>query len=263
LIDDRKSEPGSAPRPPLIALALLPSDAPPELARIEGELGETFGGLAELDRDSGSLDLKLEDLRIRIAPRAEKVPENVLDGPCRQAWYWPEASEVLANHGSHVAVILDRGSGSPAHHCLLLSKIADRVGRLGSYLGAYWDPATMVHSAAAFGSSVEEADGRDLPLRLWVHFHAIVNDDGTHSLVTTGLDHLGLKEIEVRAARVSAEIVNGWAYNIAHYQLVEGREIRHGEAVGTDRENWVRVHHLPSAIDPDRTVLYLDFDEGR
>ena len=67
----------------------------------------------------------------------------------------------------------------------------------------------------------------------------------------------------IRSINSTNPETNAWAYNVAHYQLVSKKPVLHGQAVGRTREDWVRVYHLPSALDEERTVLYLDFDEGK
>ena len=49
---------------------------------------------------------------------------------------------------------------------------------------------------------------------------------------------------------------------MAHYQISQEAQIEHRQAVGRSRDDWVRVYRIPSALDPERTVLYLDFEEG-
>ena len=49
----------------------------------------------------------------------------------------------------------------------------------------------MVHSFAAFRESAEQMTESQIPLRIWVRFQLVENDDGTHSLFTQGLKPLG------------------------------------------------------------------------
>ena len=99
-----------------------------------------------------------------------------------------------------------------------------------------------------------------LPLRLWVDFQVWRNDDGTHSLRTSGMESFGQRELEVHGSTKGPDEVASWAYNVAHYILGDGVEVEDGHAVGRSPTEWIRVHHTPSIHDPERTVYYLDLE---
>ncbi len=248
----------------LIALLALPAETPPELEAIAQSIALFFTDSSrEIDPNGAALRLRIEDQHIHIAREAHPIPWSVLEQPCRAAWYWPDAAEELGRHRSHIAVALPGpGQGSPVTRSLLLTRLVALLGESFQYLGVHWDAAPMVHAAKDFSDSAREMGSQNLPLRLWAEFRTFTHKDGTHSLNTRGLEALGLREIEARRARQRPEEINGWAYNIAHYQLAEKVQLQHGQAVGKNAHDWVRVYQLRSAVDPERTVLYLDFDEG-
>ena len=248
----------------LIALVAFADSAPPSLEAMWKKLGAYFHDTAtlELDYAADALKVRIEDQELQIGAQEQPIPWRKLERLAEDAWYWPQALEKLRPHQSTVALVLANGPGSPVHRSMLVTRVAALIGEAFGYIGVYWDPATMIHSAQSFSESAREMNPKQLPLRLWVNFRSIRHQDDTQSLFTDGLESLGLREIEVCASRATPEDINEWAYNIANYQLVQNIEIEHGQAVGKTPQNWVRVYHVPSALDPNRTVLTLDFEEG-
>ncbi len=222
-----------------------------------------FGDAAELKLGpSGkTLEIELNDEEITVAPALHPVPKEVTRNALENAWYWPDAESRFGGHRSHMAVVIKDVSESSARlKSMLLTRLTSVIGEALGYVGVYWEPAEAVHSSEAFSESSRAMSEKELPLRIWVRFNLVENPDGTHSLYTTGLDPLGFLELEVRASKRPPENIQGWAFNIAHFLLDRGVLIPDGDTVGVSQSEWIRVHHLPSAIDPERRCLYLDLD---
>ena len=59
----------------------------------------------------------------------DPIPWADLEGPCREAWYWPEAAEALRDHTSHLLVtLIDEGSKSVDKSVILTQLVSGLVG---------------------------------------------------------------------------------------------------------------------------------------
>lgn len=229
----------------------------PEGRFLEGRFGLAAGGAGT----AGDRDGESEEGTFVIARVEAPIPAETIAPACAAAWYWPEAAVAFDGCESHLAVIV-KGE-EPARALLrsfLLTRLTVLLGEPNGYVGVYWEPAGLVHSPEAFSESSRAMGENELPLRLWIRFQLVQNDDRTHSLFTQGLDALGFPEVEVRQCRKAPENIQGWAFNVAHYTLKQGKPIAHGETVGVNPSEWIRIYHLPSALEPERTVMFLDLD---
>ncbi len=172
------------------------------------------------------------------------------------AWHWPEAAQTFQRHRSQLAVIIERGPGSAIHKSLLLSRLVALLGADFDYLAVYWDAATMVHAAEVFTAAASQMSPRSLPLRLWVDFRFIPDDDGSLTLVTFGLRAFDLFEIEIRSSARSAAVLLRLAFNLAYHQL-DGGVVEDDQTIGRDDDERILVRHERSMFDPERTVLSL------
>ncbi|MEE8143417.1 MAG: hypothetical protein V3T77_09990, partial [Planctomycetota bacterium] len=186
-----------------IALLALPAEKPPPLDTLAECLTGFFGDSATLQMDAAeeALSVSVADQQLQVASKAAAIPWSVLEGPVDAAWYWPQARAELRGHRCHLAVVLRESATPPVVASLLLTRSVALLGERLSYLGVLWDAAPIVHSAASFSESARAMDPQALPLRLWVDFQILSNEDGSTSLFTRGLEALGGQEIEVRGAR--------------------------------------------------------------
>ncbi len=244
----------------LIALEELPEEW---LDRVEGAILPIWGETFERDpRITDGIAGKVGDEGVRIVGVPEAIPESVLAGPCRGAWYWPEATERLGRHRGHlIAVVKGPLGGDPVMRALMLTRLTALILHALDGIGVLWAGAPSVHDAEPFRDSADEMAMDRLPLRLWVDFQVWRNDDdGTHSLRTNGMEPFGRHELEIHGSPKDQDEVASWAYNIAHYILERGIEVEDGHAVGKSRTEWIRVHRTESVFDPEKTVYYLDLE---
>lgn len=243
----------------LVALPELPADWRERAGRA---IGAAFGEAFERDpRIAEGIAGSVGEERLRVVAVEEPIPDAVLSGPIEGAWYWPEAEDELAKQRAHlVCVAKGPADGSPRLRALVLTRLLAILLRELEGLGIVWGGAPSLHSAAAFLASADEMTPERLPLRLWVDFQVWRNDDGTHSLRTNGMEPFGRHELEVHGSKMGQDEVASWAYNVAHYMLEKGIEVEDGHAVGKSPSEWIRIHHVPSAFDREKTVYYLDLE---
>lgn len=174
---------------------------------------------------------------------------------------WPSGREEAAAHRAHVIVTLAGGSGesTPVASALALSKLALVALRLFDGIGVYWGAASVCHSRESFESACEGMSDEQLPVLVWLRFQFVRDDDGSTFFYTLGMPAFGLMDIEVDRVEGEPGELFGFVADIAHYLLQNGPVIADGNTVGGSAEERIVVRHLPSRIDPDKTVHKILF----
>lgn len=93
----------------MISIVALQSASEPE----DHEIGDLIRGLLGEDTivrlaDGGKTTVaEVADVVVKVSCKDHTIPEDLLDGPLSEAWYWPEAEEVLGEHQTHLIVIVE------------------------------------------------------------------------------------------------------------------------------------------------------------
>ena len=187
------------------------------------------------------------------------IPWSQLEGPCATAWYWPTATEALRDHQAHLLVTLvDEGGKEVPKSTALTQLVAGLVANAKS-CGVFWGPGRLVHPPQAFLEQAAQLTSDDLPLFLWVDFRVERTDTGGTRLYTTGLEAMGYTELEVDDYPGEPQTLLEYAYNIAHYQLNQAKEINEGDTIGLTDEIQMVAHRGPSMFDESLEVVKLEF----
>lgn len=170
-----------------------------------------------------------------------------------RAWYWPEASDVLAR--ARTGLRLSGASGAdPVEAALALTKEAAAKARERGAIAVVWEATGLPHEAAAFVDQAEDASREDLPLYLWVRFEGTQGDDGTLGMRTHGLAALGTMEVEVEGSRRDGEHVLECVTDIALFLLTSATVPDDGETIEVTHGE-LRVRRMPSLRGDGTTAL--------
>ncbi len=206
-----------------------------------------------------SLIFPLGDGKAAVALMPAPIPWSNLEGPCAAAWWWPEATERMRTHASHLLLALTGESGDAVRRALELTHLTAAAIAHVETAGVYWGGGRLVHEPKVFVVQARGAGLDRLPLHLWIDFRVETGDDGTLRLFTTGMQAFGKMEIEIPRSRRTAAELYQFARSIADYILARGAEVRDGHTVGRWEEEKVPATHAPSMWDPTMPVLRLDF----
>jgi hypothetical protein len=206
--------------------------------------------------------LALGDLTAAVTLVRRPIPWSQLEGPAATAWYWPEAATALRSHTAHLLVTVVDEGGRAVDKAAALTRWTAAIAANSSASGVFWGPGRLVHPPAAFVDQAARIAADDWPLFLWVDFR--IESDGAAGLrlFTTGLDALGVCEIEVDRFHGEAQTLLDAAYNFGHYQLTTGKAIRDGESVGLSDTLEATVRRGPSLLGGDLEVLRLELEGG-
>jgi hypothetical protein len=246
---------------PLIAAALLrgmmfsfePVQKSLETFRFNGR---RLGGF-EIKDQSLSCSVGNEIIVLMLMPAP--YPWCDLEGPCHTSWMWPEGKSAMdvKAHQSHVLIRVVGGNSPPIDRHQLLTQLAAACAQQPETMAIYWPYATLVHEPKLF---VEMAKGSEgvAPLFLSVDYRVFRNEDGSTGLFTTGLDPLGLMELEIPSIDMKPGELREWAMNISGYMLENGPVLKDGDTVGMSAEQKIRIRHCKSQYNRELTVIRME-----
>jgi hypothetical protein len=246
---------------PLIAMVALNTPSLPSPAAIIQGFKAVSGisvDLTSLHAKEGNIVFGIGNDNAAIALVRRPIPWSNLEGPCATAWWWPEATEKMRRHGSHVLVALVGDRGNPVPRCITLTHLVAAVAANADAAGIYWGGGALVHDPLVFIEQAKDISLGSLPLYLWIDFRVEQNQDGSCRLFTTGMKVFDHMEIEIpHSARPAAEVLR-FAHAIADYVIMSEKTIREGETIGRSEAEKVCVNHAPSMWDANTTVMRLD-----
>jgi hypothetical protein len=193
-----------------------------------------------------------------IALMPAPIPWPDLEGPCETAWYWPDASKALRKHSNHLLVSLLSPEYDAITTAQLLTCVTAAASESCDATGIYWGEGTLVHLPRTFVDQAKEMTRDYLPLYLWIDFRVQSHGKDAYDLFTTGLKYFGHMEIEVRNTRLEPMELIGRVFNVAHYLLDNGPVLKHGDTIGGDEKEKVRIKHAASMWDKSQKVLVLE-----
>jgi hypothetical protein len=243
----------------VLANSTEPCDADQAAEAVSEILGPEF--IAEVD-DGGVVGVTCGSETIGfLALMPAPIPGGEAEDNAAGNFFWPNGRDESAAHRSHVIVTVAGGSdpGSPVEAALMLSKLSLVALRLYDGIGVYWGSARVCNSRAFFEASCEGMSEDQLPVPVWLRFQFVRDDDGTKGLYTLGMPQFGLMDVEVERFDGDPEDVFGIVCGMAHYLLQSGPVIADGNTVGGTPEEQIIVRHLPSRVDPGRTVYKILF----
>jgi hypothetical protein len=186
------------------------------------------------------------------------IPWSDLEGPAATAWHWPEATEVLQAHGTHLVVGIMNKDLPPVAQSIFATLLVSAVIEAAEAATAvYWGSGTTVCPARRFVESALEMEPQVLPVQLWVEFRFFQSEAGLN-LFTTGMAALGLLEIEIRDSTSSAEDLYDTVFMIAQYGANAGPILLDGQTIGATEDERILIRHLPSQWDRPGDVIVLD-----
>ncbi|WNG36299.1 DUF4261 domain-containing protein [Archangium violaceum] len=212
----------------------------------------------EVSHEGDTLSFELGGAIVTLTLMRVPIPWGDLEGPARAAWHWPEATERLKVHLGHVIVAVLAPGMDRVSTMLLLTRVVASVAATADASGVYWGEGPVVNAPEDFVEEAKRTSRERLPLYLWLAFQLVRNPDGTFTLCTSGMKSFELMELEWVACRTKpAELVDR-AFNFAHYLLDHGPVLKDGDTIGLSAQERFRVRHLPSVVEPSRTVYRID-----
>ncbi len=248
-------------KPILAMIALNSADMPgiKNLAKSFYDLSGIKINTSSEKTEDNALNFSIGKDSARLILISEPIPWSQLEGPCATAWWWPEAAEKMRGHTHHLIVTYFGKSEDLVGNYLTLTRLVSAAAAHTNAAGIYWGAGTLVHEPNMFTQQTAAISRENLPLDLWIDFRIGRNEDGSFSLVTTGMKEFNHLEIEILQSFSQPDQIMDFVFTIAHYIIAADVDVRDGETIGRTAEEKIPARHLPSIWDKSETALRLDF----
>jgi hypothetical protein len=213
----------------------------------------------EASENDNTITCWLGDDMVAVSLMPAPIPWSDLEGPCATAWWWPEATDRMRKHTSHVIVALMGETGELLERHIRLTHLVAAVAANTDAAGIYWGSGTVVHDPQAFQVQSANLAPDNLEPQLWVDMRLEQNDDNSYRYFTTGMQAFGCPELEIRKSQRRPDEILDFGYAIVNYILTSGVTIKDGETIGRSADEKIKARHKPSMWDKNRTILDLAF----
>lgn len=236
-----------AERGSALSIVLLAEPRLPSAKQFQQNLEKRLAGRLRVSgiecEDAEAFALRAGDniVLVRLLPRP--APEELIKDLCVNAWYWRQACEATSKHRAQAVVSVMRSSLDALDLRLLLT---DAVNVLmdDNAIASYW--LASLQSREAFLRQSAKISRDEVPVWLWVNFRVSNDVEKGFSLSTSGMDQLGLSEIEAKDVNRPGREVFTLLLGMAQYLASRGPVIKDGETIGESPRLNIRVQKAPS-----------------
>ncbi|MGE5416081.1 MAG: DUF4261 domain-containing protein [Acidobacteriota bacterium] len=251
------------PKPIMVMVALANSDLPATelLFDLFNRICENAGDVKNIERNEDIIIFEYDGEIGYIALMEAPFPWSDLEGPCATAWHWPEATEKMRQQTAHILISLisKKTDIDMIARTKLFTQLTASVAEATDAIGVYWGSGTVVQSRDVFVNQAKKMDSGSLPVMLWTEFRLQKRPDGSFDLITTGMEALGLMEIEILGSKKTPLELVDFVHNIASYLLINGPVIRDGDTVGEDENQRITVKFMSSVWKRPGKVMMINF----
>lgn len=165
----------------------------------------------------------------------------------------------LPPHAAHL-IVTASGNEAPSKAAALSSftSVLAAVTVASHAVGVYWGSAGATHSPDFFVSVAEERDP-DSRILLWTGVSLAREADGRLSLLSLGMQQLGLPDLLLVAPKSTAgNAALGTFFDLLNYTAKRGEALREGDTVGRTAKEKLPVTYVASPVDPDKQVWRVE-----
>jgi hypothetical protein len=243
-----------------MAMIALGPNARLSSAAIQAELARQWPSLPRADAreaQDNTFAFRVGALDVIAGHMPAPIPWSDLEGPCAMSWLWKDAASVLRTHATHLILTVS-GDEGPIDRLRLLTQVTAAIlASCPEAVGVFWTHAAMVIQPPLFREFATEMIER--PLYLWVDFRVGSNAAGKTSGFTTGMESLGLMELETEDSPEPAGELRERLFGLANYLLDNGPVIGDGDTIGEDANERIQVVYADSAFGHKGKVMRLQY----
>lgn len=243
----------------IVAMPMLMSADMPDLVKLEEQLQSLSEVVLTASASSKEhvVSFELDDIPISVIIIPQPIPWAELEGPCKTSLFWKNATQEVRSHSAHMLVSAT-GNAEPHELAWYLTKAIEALLLTVDAIGVYWGSGTLVTHKEMFISMSSRSSEEYLPLYLWIDFRCQQEDEETFSLFTTGMQSLGVMEIEIQDAKHVPPVLIDKAFNLAHYLLDNGPVLKDGDTFGVGPNERMKIRHSASFVERGEKVYRLE-----
>lgn len=259
----KSKEKKTDPEMPIGMIAVMDSEVPQaeKMFVLYNSLCENQNIIEKLEKKEDTILFEINGELGFISLMPAPIPWSDLEGPCVTAWHWNQAEEIMRSHKFHYLVSLmpKNKEVTEVERALILTKIIASVLEATDSVGVYWAPGALVNSKDHFISTALEASSENLPLNLWIEFRIEKSGTDRINVITTGMNALGHKELEIINSKREISEILGFGYDIAYYLLENGPVIKDGDTLGMDADEKINAFYQKSLWDREEDVIQIQY----
>ncbi|MEQ1821218.1 MAG: DUF4261 domain-containing protein [Fimbriimonadaceae bacterium] len=220
-----------------ILMLLLGSVETLNISAVQQAMSELFPTVAcELEPDVNPLFGKVNGIQVMAAPMGVPIPTNEVHECAQMCWQW-KVSPGSTDHADHM-IAMAVSDAPIAEQMLACTQLAIAISQAHSVVAWYYGDAGIVVSPE-FARSAFDNPISKFPSQLWVAVITSTDGPGIYSLSTIGMNKLGHREFEVVRTRSNEWLLR--LYDFVNYVLEQGPVLKHGNTVGADAHEKIRV----------------------
>jgi hypothetical protein len=164
----------------------------------------------------------------------------------------------LPAHKAHLIVALSDASGGRKIDVLSrFTSLLAAVAQSSPAVGIYWGDARATHDPKFFVKLAAKPDPLSR-LLLWTGVSMAREKDGRLSLLSLGMEQLGLPDLLLVAPKEDGNAAMAAFFDFLEVIAREGKPLPEGDTIGRSAEERLRVHYVPSPIDTGKKVWRVE-----
>lgn len=215
------------------------------------------------EKTDSTFSFQLGETSIIYGLMPAPIPWSDLEGPCKSSWLWPEASEKMRGHSSHVIVTVASDGPPVERQTLLTQATASLVATTQATAGVYWGGSTLVMSPEMFCDFAIKVMPESPPLFVWIDFRTGSSKNGEVRGFTNGLRSLGHMELESLDASETPGGLKERFFGLAGYLLENGPVIKDGDTMGEDEDERIQIVYSDSTFGQKEQVMRLVYESTK
>ena len=187
------------------------------------------------------------------------VPKGEADDVARYSLSSMGTGWKLAAHKAHLVVSLSYAGGGRKVDVLsrFTSLLAAVAQSSSAAVGIYWGDANATHDPKFFVKLAREPDLMSR-LLLWTGVSLARERDGRLSLLSLGMEQLGLPDLLLVAPKEDGNAAMAALFDFLEGIAKEGKPIPEGDTIGRSAGERLRVHYVPSPVDAGQKVWRVE-----
>lgn len=245
----------------IMTMIFLERPQMPDMERLKERFGDLLNVGEILPPDGGAQVIPCDGSLLITGLVDTPLPKHHWQNWVEQAWWWPEAADVMSTNQAHLIVssTWDKSSRLDAHvkHTLVVREFVDQLPAIAVTWGS-----ALVSADQYAGEFHRFQSEKVLPVRLWVLIQISGDGQGGTIVSTLGMDAFGLKEIEANSAPMEPQDALQFVNNLAGYLITNGPVVKDGDTVGGSETERISIRFAPSFRDGVDEVYLLDFERA-
>lgn len=226
---------------PLLAMVMYNSGETHDLEKIVEQLRLHWNcNVDHKDGDEQSGILEVDGQNIILATIPAQIPWGDIEGTAQYAYNWETATTDLREHNSHLIVTAFGGANAGNLRAAALTKVIASILATSNAVGVYKGAHSLLIPNMDYQAAAESLKEDTFPVSLWIYLGVRTSGDKT-SLYTYGMKEFGKKEMEIINSHQNIEHLYEYLLNICHYVLVGDITLKHGETLGPNAEEKIKI----------------------